>query len=285
MTRLLVALAVGGIIIASSAIDMAAADGGRCRVDITCDGDVVVESEADAIVGTGGMVFPSSFRGTGTTRGEAASCDGCAWQTVSVCVGGDVGTGCAGAQMGCPDGQYRMRVLRRVPPSAEWDYVGDVCVGGGSRPVAVADIAQRVRDRFVDRLPRPDPSYQPADGALVNLPTVFASGQRAGVQHDTFDLLGYAVAVQARPSWTWRFGDGGRLTTDQAGGRYPDTSVSHTYEAAGRRTVTVSAHWTGTFTVDGLGPFDVTGGPVTQSADLTVRVRESGGQLVGSDAS
>ena len=214
------------------------------------------------------------------SRAAAAACEGCEWQTVSVCVGGGVDGVCVGSQQGCPDGQYRMRVLRRVPPATAWDHVGNLCVGGASRPVAVAEVGARVRDRFVDLLPPPKPSFQPPDGALVNLPTVFASGQREGERADEFELLGFPVQVVAQPSWTWDFGDGGALTTTEAGGRYPDMSVRHTYREAGQRRVTVTSSWTGTFTVDGLGPFAVTGGPVTQAADLEVTVREAAGQLV-----
>lgn len=172
-----------------------------------------------------------------------------------------------------------MRVLRRIGAGA-WEYVGDVCVGGEHRPVSVADAGARVRDRFLDRLPAPDPSFQPPGGALTNLPTVFASGQREGEQSDDFTLVGLPVHVVASPSWTWRFGDGASLTTTKAGGAYPDTSVTHTYRAAGDVRVRVESAWTGTYTIDGLGPFEVTGGPVTQAATLDVAVREAGGQLV-----
>jgi hypothetical protein len=248
-----------------------------------------VTSEEDASVGRGGLILPSSFRSATTSRGAASLCEGCEWQIVSVCVGGVLDNGCGGALVGCPPREFRMRVMRRVPPAATWDYVGDVCIGGGSQPVAVADAARAVRDRFVDLLPRPDPSYQPAGGALANLPTVFASGQREGVERDDFQLFAMPVQVEAQPSWVWDFGDGdgdgpgggAALTTTKAGGRYPDLSVAHTYRRAGPRTVTVDTAWTGTFTVDGLGPFEVTGGPVNQRAELSVMVREAGGQLVG----
>ena len=138
-----------------------------------------------------------------------------------------------------------------------------------------------MRDRFVDRLPQPEPTYQPRGGALVNLPAVFDSGQRAGERTEEFTLLGMPVTVLARPSWQWDFGDGATTTTSKSGGRYPNTDVAHTYRRAGSRTVTVRAAWTGTFTIDGLGPFAVDGGPVNQSATLDVEVREAGGQLVG----
>lgn len=173
-----------------------------------------------------------------------------------------------------------MVVFRRLSDGAPWEDVGDVCVGESHRPVTVAEAAARVRDRFVDLLPRPAPSYQPPNGALVNLPAVFASGQRDGVMRDDFTLFDLDVRVDAHPSWTWEFGDGTTLRTESAGGRYPDTSVSHTYREAGRLRVSVAASWTGTFTIDGLGPFAVEGGPVTQESGLWLDVREAGGRLV-----
>lgn len=175
-----------------------------------------------------------------------------------------------------------MRVLRRVLPATAWEPVGLVCVGEGSRPVPVADVALLVRDRFVDELPQPRPRFQPDSGGLTNLPVVFSSGQRGGARTETFELLGFPVAVEASPSWVWTWGDGSAvLRTNDGGSRWPDTAVSHRYTAPGSYAVSVQASWAGTFTVDDLGPFDVEGGPVTQSADLDVVVRDAPAELVG----
>ena len=47
------------------------------------------------------------------------------------------------------------------------------------------------------------------------------------------------------------------------------------------RKVTVTTTWDGTFTVDDLGPFDITGTAVTQvSPPMDVPIREAQGQLV-----
>jgi hypothetical protein len=249
-----------------------------------CQG-LLCEVEADAadsaIVGTGRLVLPPTFTSDRTSRDDAAACGTCSWRTQPVCVSEpSQGLPCLASLGGCPGGQYRVSILRRLEPGAQWEDVGQVCVGPGSRPVLVSEAADRVRDRFVDRLPPPHPSYQPADGAIVNLPTIFASGQRGGADSDDFDLLGMPVHVDAKPSWLWDFGDGTTLRTDKAGGRYPDKSVTHTYEREGTAHVTVSSSWLGTFTVDGLGPFDVAGGAVTQDAAITVTVRSAAGQLV-----
>jgi hypothetical protein len=247
------------------------------------DCEVDSESESSAIVGRGGLILPVSFVSETTTRGDAAVCATCEWMLVPMCSHSEVPDSvCAGATAGCPPEQLRERVLRRAAPGGAWQRVGLVCVGGDSRPVLVADVAEQVRDRFVDRLPRPEPRFQPAEGGLTNLPVVFRSGQRDGVRSDDFELLGLPVQVDASPRWTWRWGDGSPpLRTTDAGSRWPDTEVSHRYTAAGRYGVTVVAAWSGTFTVDGLGPFDVEGGPVTQEAELDVVVRDAPAELVG----
>lgn len=276
MSRLLACLIVGVAIWVPAG---PAAGASACDVDLTCTGEVSSDDELDAIVGRGGLLLPPSYTGGQSGRIAAATCVGCEWQIRSSCVNGAEENGCVGATLGCPPGELRMRVMRRVAPATEWVYVGTVCVGDGSRPVPVAEVGQRVRDRFVDLLPPPRPSYQPGSGALVNLPAVFDSGQDEGVDREEFRLFSMPVHVEARPSWFWDFGDGATERTTESGGRYPDTSVSHTYTRAGERTVTVEASWTGTFTVDGLGPFAVTGGPVTQQETLDVVVRESGARL------
>ena len=233
-------------------------------------------------MGHGAEVFPNLFHSVTTSRQAAATCGGCAWQLEPMCLAhSSDAAACAGLTQGCPVGEERDRVLRRLSADAVWVDVGDVCIGGTSQPITVADAAVRVRDRFVDRLPRPRPSSQPPNGALTNLPTVFASGQHAGLDSDDFTLLSMPVHVDARPAWTWDFGDGSTLQTTNAGGRYPDTDVAHMFRSPGSYYVAVRTRWEGTFTVDGLGPFDVTGGPVTQQAVLTVTVRDASARLVG----
>ena len=66
------------------------------------------------------------------------------------------------------------------------------------------------------------------------------------------------------------------------GGRYPDDSVSWTYDKAGARDVSLTTYWKASFTVDGEGPFAVPGPEITKTAGpLTVPVREARSVLVG----
>lgn len=122
------------------------------------------------------------------------------------------------------------------------------------------------------RVPRLQPQRQPASGAaLLRIPVVFATGQPGGARtwHDT--LLGVAVTTTVTPTWQWRFGDGATLSTQEPGGPWPDTSVSHTFDEAGSFRVAVMTTWDGTFTVEGIGTFPI-GGDVTQETSLPLRV-------------
>jgi len=138
-----------------------------------------------------------------------------------------------------------------------------------------------VRDRFIDLLPKQHPSFQPRTGGLVNVPVVFAAGQAGTLAHPTFDLAGFSVSLDVSATWTWDFDDGRPQRFTKPGGAYPDLDVTHTYATSDDRTVRVTTTWTGTFTVDGLGPFDITGPAVTQvSAPLDVPIHQARGELI-----
>jgi hypothetical protein len=71
------------------------------------------------------------------------------------------------------------------------------------------------------------------------------------------------VSVVATAMWQWRFGDGATLETLDPGGRYPHLGVAHAYRRAGAFRAECTTTWSATFSVDGLGPFPVSG-PVVQ---------------------
>lgn len=247
--------------------------------DIDCGAEA--DSENSAIVGRGGLLLPRSYEETTVSRRAASDCPGCEWQVVPFCVPSDMpGDICVSTGVWCAPDELWMRLMHRVAPDTVWRQAGFVCLTENTAPLSVDDAAVQVRDRFVDRLPQPEPRFQPAGGALVNLAVVFRSGQQEGTRVDSFDLLGMPVEVAATPSWVWDFGDGSTLRTSDAGSRWPDTTVSHVYRSAGSYDVTVNASWSGQFTVDDLGPFDVDGGAVTQDATVEVVVREAPAELV-----
>lgn len=279
--RLLLAACISvGLLVAVMVQPGAAAD--ECSVNVMCDIGDGVSSDGHDLVGNGSLLLPHSFVPEEVTRQQASTCGDCEWRIVPMCASGaDPDRICDAATIGCPSEQLRMRVLVRRS-GGPWEQAGTTCIGEGSRPVPVADVAARVRDVFVEALPPPRPRYQPADGGLTNLPVIARSGQPGGRHTEEHELLGYPVEVTAQPSWTWRWGDGGPpLRTTDPGSRWPDTAVSHRYDAPGEYAATVQASWSATFTVDGLGPFEVDGGPVTQEQAFTIVVRDAPAELVG----
>ena len=164
--------------------------------------------------------------------------------------------------------------------TADWENVGSACFRPGA-PRTVGEITPRVRDKFIDLLPKQHPTFQPKTGGLVNVPVVFAAGQVGDLADPTFDLAGFSVTLDVKATWTWSFDDGKPETFTKPGGAYPNLDVTHTYVTSDDRKVTVTTTWDGTFTVDDLGPFDITGAAVTQvSPPIDVPIRAAQGQLV-----
>ena len=268
---LLVALVVPGSVAAPSAHASSRAP----AVDVSPD------PAHDQWVGTGGIVVPSSeWRGTEGGRRQAASCVGCSWSVTVLCTKGAYVDGvCSSDVLGCPAGTTPTRVWLQRPGQA-WTVVGRACMGPRP-PVAVADIGSQVHDRAVLGAPELRPGVQPADGSLVQLPTLFRSGQpAAGVSDGDLSVLGLDVRLTSRPRWRWTFGDGTSLWTASPGGTWPITSVRHAYRRLGTMTVTVRAVWAAEYAVDGLGPFPVPGPPLVQVRSLTVVVRAAHAHVV-----
>jgi PKD domain len=241
---------------------------------LVAETEVHGDDERDAYVGTGGLILPGTV--DQHTRRQVASCPGCRWRLSTPCEMPGSGTAfdgqraCLSVVRGCPGG----RLLRSwfqdgAPP---WRELGLVCVPPGG-PVTVADVGRAARARFERGIPALAPGFQPSHGVLTQLPVVLDSGQPAGTRTWRLDLLGRDVALSATPAWSWRFGDGSGQETSDPGGRYPHLGVAHAYRRAGDYEVTCTATWSGTFIVDGLGPFPVTE-PVRQAAALLIEVGE-----------
>lgn len=172
----------------------------------------------------------------------------------------------------CPEGQVARRVW--TEEAGSWRPGSEQCMSEAAA-VPVAVIAAGVVERVRHRVPAPAPARQPAQRALVALPVLYHSGQTAGPRTWTDEVAGFQVTTTVAPSWEWDFGDGSAgLITRTPGSRYPDLSVSHTYESAGAHRVTLTTTWDGTFTIAGAGTFPIDG-EVVQEAGLDVRVVEA----------
>ena len=101
----------------------------------------------------------------------------------------------------------------------------------------MADVGQLVRERVVTLLPDADPSFQPVDGGIVNLPTIFAAGEPESVETEPFDVLGFTVTVTATARWEWTFEPGTTQEFTVARRRVSRTTRSAT-PTAGRASAT-----------------------------------------------
>ena len=287
--RVLLALAL--VLCASSAAVItnattASAEG--CGTNIQCtppprppkgEGD-----QGHGSVVTTGVQFPGvdedSALGKATSRN--ASCTDCEWTISPACLanGPTDDALCMGATMACTAPAIRYRVYVRNA-GGPWTLVDTICLGPDQRPASVADVGQVVRDRVETFLPDAAPSFQPAEGGLVNLPTIFAAGEPGSITTAPFDVLGFTVVVTAKARWTWAFDDGITQSFEKPGGAYPNDDVSFTYRDSGTRNVSVTTYWDATFTVDGDGPFQVPGPEISKTAGpISVPVREAKAELV-----
>lgn len=236
--------------------------------------DVHGDDERDVYVGTGGLVLPGSV--DAATRREVAACTGCAWRLTTPCLLPGQGNpfdgqaACTSVVRGCPGGRLLRSWFR--PAAGSWRETGLVCLPL-SGPVTVAEASRAAADQVERGIPGLDVGFQPGRGVLAQLPVVFRSGQPSGMTRLDSTLLGRPLRVAARPAWTWDFGDGARLATEDPGGVYPHTAVSHVYRRGGSHVVRCTTRWTAEFTVDGLGPFPVVG-ELRQEASTLVEVGE-----------
>ena len=253
------------------------------RTSIAAVPDIGGNQDLGAIVGRGSILLPGDFSGDPSIRNGAVNCVDCEWRRRPDCLDAAIDTLCAGVTFGCPVGQIRYQILLRRPPDPWFSVVGTICMGPGEVLRSPDDIARTARDSFIELLPRARPSYQPANGALVNLPAIFAANEPTEVGPIYRTLSGYRVRITASARWRWGFGDGQSLVTASPGGRYPNTSVRHTYLNARSRTVRLTTSWTGEFSVDGQGPFLIAGGPIRLGSSVAVKVRPATAQLVASN--
>ena len=274
------AVVVMGVVAVISAYSPAAE-----AADEPCTGadcDVVTDPEDAEYVGTGGLLLPSdSFTGSSDDRTAAATCEECRWALLPMCrEGTGDGVACGPAARSCPPGTFRRIVLLLRPGAPDWEEIGLVCLDP-TGPVTIDDVAAELSDVVVEEAPPLKPGYQPRGGTLVQLPAVFDSGQPSQLGRREFNLVGFEVVLQGRATWTWDFGDGEQLTTEQPGGVWPNDSVAHTYTSAGQYPVVVTTEWQAWFTVDGLGPYPVEGPPVIQVGDpLVMQVHEARAELI-----
>lgn len=244
----------------------------------------------DETIVTKAMRFPgleaNSELGKATQR--QSGCADCEWRLAEYCLeNGPADQGnCLDPSTSCaaPDATRFLIYLRHG--TGPWVVQGSVCLTPGQKPVTTADVGAAVRRVVTTYLPDARPSFQPAAGGIVNLPTIFAAGEPQTLKTAPFSVLGFTVVVSAQARWEWTFDQGVVEGFAGPGGAYPDMSVAHTYAGPGPRAVSLTTFWEGTFTIDGEGPFPVPGPDLTKTVGpVQVPVREAHAELVAEPSS
>ncbi|MCF8538645.1 MAG: hypothetical protein K9G12_00010 [Candidatus Nanopelagicales bacterium] len=234
---------------------------------------VIGNPEQVRFEGTGGLILPSSV--STENRDRAARCVDCSWRMTPACIPGPDDY-CDAAIRSCPGLIDHVRTWLRIP-GGEWVETGLICLTT-YRVVTVRDAQAQLAETFERYVPPQQPRCYPSAHAVVNLPLVCDSGQSTGVHVWAHELAGHTIDVLAEPRWMWNF-DGNKLSTARAGGNFPDMSVSHTFRSAGSKNMVLETRWTGSFTVDQLGPFPIEAS-LNQRLEWVVEMGEARARLV-----
>jgi hypothetical protein len=151
-------------------------------------------------------------------------------------------------------------------------------------PVVVAPLVPRAittppkpttisTDEVRRALPRAQPGFQPASGAVVNIPVIFWSGILTPARF-TMTLLGHSVDLNMNARFLWSWGDGTSLATTSVGAPFPVQTLVHTYSAPGRYRVSVATTWSGS-AVLGLTELQIVGAPIESQDQLEIFVGQA----------
>jgi hypothetical protein len=104
-----------------------------------------------------------------------------------------------------------------------------------------------LNDRLIKSLPTAGIAYQPEYEPLVGVPVYMWTDLPTSFITQV-KIVGEIVDVALRPSFTWSFGDGTFLSTNDFGAPFPDGKIQHTYSQAGTYVITLISTWNGTYT-------------------------------------
>ncbi len=235
---------------------------------------VDVGAGGDRYSGSSGLILPGGV--DSGTRHQAAECGNCRWRLSDPCAAD--GGPCLAVTRGCAQLASLLRILLSTDGGASWSDRGLVCIPP-SGPVTVNDLSGALHQEFERLVPALQPRYEPSSGIVTRIPVNFISGQPQGLGSSIHRVLGQSVLLRPFVRWSWEFGDGAGQEAAEPGAPYPAGSIRHAYGQAGTKVAHVIAHWSGTFEVDGLGPFPVAGG-IEQSARIELPVGEGRAVLV-----
>ncbi|GAA3616894.1 hypothetical protein GCM10022223_36750 [Kineosporia mesophila] len=171
--------------------------------------------------------------------------------------------------------------------SNNWTATGAYVCLGDVDPDKPAPVVPVLTGEDFQRLPLPASPIvmQPADGrTLVNVPTnLYAEADTVTLPTT---ILGQAVRVRATPEeFRWRYGDGGGLTTEDAGAPYPELRTAHVYRSSGRQKVGLTTVYSGEYSVGGGPWLPVDGVATVNSPASTLNVVSAQNRLVAGTSS
>jgi hypothetical protein len=165
--------------------------------------------------------------------------------------------------------------------------VGTECLGGVTTIVPVGQVAAADIERYLKNLRPPDLTIvvSPPTGAVVHLPTYFMAQPPSTLRPVPFGGGQVAETITIAPEqYSWSWGDGSVSGwTDDAGGPYPDGTLTHVYDGAGHLHGNLTTRWGGGYTVtvagQTFGPYTAIG-TVSRTQPFTIVVLEAHGALV-----
>ena len=128
-----------------------------------------------------------------------------------------------------------------------------LCSNSPAAPPNQPTPGQAAAEAFEKHVPLPSPTMQiPPGYSITGTRAYLQIGGPQRLDPAPIAVFGYTVVLHVESSYDVDWGDGtvDRAKTSQ-GGRYPNGDLWHVYENTGTYTVTVTQHWTATYTING----------------------------------
>ena len=125
-------------------------------------------------------------------------------------------------------------------------------------------------DQLAQLIPMKDIYFQPALGALVQVPVNFWTTTPPTFKTSVV-MLGVPIIVYLSPTYLWDFGDGTSLSTASRGAPYPNQSITHVYKSSGTFNSHLQISWSGNWLASGVTSA-VSGGAIIQNIYAQIKI-------------
>ena len=131
-------------------------------------------------------------------------------------------------------------------------------------------VKSSLSDQLAQLIPMKDIYFQPALGALVQVPVNFWTTTPPTFKTSVV-MLGVPIIVYLSPTYLWDFGDGTSLSTASRGAPYPNQSISHVYKSSGTFNSHLQISWSGNWLASGVTSA-VSGGAIIQNIYAQIKI-------------